>query len=102
MEHELNLCKQIAETMVKMGFSEKAVEHFKTSQQYVMTYQDDPSVQRTMLIMYFYNLIMYKEHPVPNHIRIAMSVATNNLAWYEDIVTTLLPFILVNEETFYS
>ncbi len=101
MKTELNLCKELSEIMVKLGFSEKAIEHFKTSKQYVMSYDDQPSVQRTMLIMYFYNLIMYKQEPVPNNIRIALNAATESLAWYEDMATIVLPFIQANEAVFY-
>lgn len=102
MTANINLCKELSDGMVKLGFSEKAVQHFKTSKQYVIAYDDSPPVQRTMLIMYFYNLIMYKEEPIPNNIRVALNVATESLAWYEDMMTIVLPFILVNEETFYG
>ncbi len=99
---ELNLCKEIADTMVTIGFSEKAIEHFKTSEQYVTAYNSSAPVQRTMLIMYFYNLMMYKEEPIPRNVRIALNAATASLPWYEDVVTIILPFLRVNENVFYA
>ena len=98
---ELNLCKEIVYTMVKLGFSKKAIEHFKNSSQYANAYNSSAPVQRTMLIMYFYNLIMYKEEPIPHNIRIGLNAATESLAWFEDISGIVLPFILVNESVFY-
>jgi len=101
MNEDLNLCKELSDGMVKLGFSEKSVEHFKNSKQYIVAFNDQLPVQRTMLIMYFYNLIMYKEEPIPNNIRIALNAATESLAWYEDMMTIVLPFIRVNEAIFY-
>jgi len=100
--YDLNLCKELADAMVRLGFSEKAIEHFKSSPQYTTCYESSAPVQRTMLIMYFFNLIMYKEEPIPNNIRIGLNAATESLNWYEDMATIVLPFILVNQETFYS
>lgn len=99
---ELNLCKEITDVMVKIGFSEEAINHFKSSQQFATCYNSPAQVQRTMLIMYFYNLIMYKEEPIPNNIRIGLNAATESLHWFEDIATIVLPFIFANQDRFYN
>lgn len=100
--NELNLCEELTKTMVKLGFKEEAINHFKSSPQFATAYNSSAPVQRTMLIMYFYNLIMYKPEPVPKNIRIGLNAATESLAWYEDMSTIVLPFIQVNQDIFYS
>ncbi len=98
---ELNLCKEISDAMVKIGFSEKAVEDYKTSSQYVTAYDSSAPIQRTMLIMYFYNKLMSAGEMVPRNIRIGLNAATDSLVWYEDLVGIVLPFLHANQDRFY-
>jgi len=48
---ELNLCEELSNVMVKLGFKEEAINHFKSSQHYITSYNSSAPVQRTMLIM---------------------------------------------------
>ena len=98
---ELNLCEELSNVMVKLGFKEEAINHFKSSQHYITSYNSSAPVKRTMLIMYFYNLMMYKSEPIPKNIRIALNAATGSLVWYEDMATIVLPFLQVNQDIFY-
>ena len=97
----VNICKEVISSMEKQGFSIKSVEIVKGSQQYIDAYDKGPDIQRTMLTMLLFNLMMYKEHPIPRNVRIGLNVATDSLAWLDDIVTIVLPFLKANEETFF-
>lgn len=96
-----NLCQELVKAMEKQGFSEKSITTIKQSQHYTDAYDKGPDVQRTMLTMLFFNLTMYKEHPIPRNVRIGLNVATDSMAWLDDIVTVVLPFLRVNEDVFF-
>lgn len=98
----LNICKELATAMEKQGFSETSIRKFKESEQYITTFNDTPEVQKTMLTMYFYNLLMYRPEPIPTNIRIGLNAANSAQAWLEDMITVVLPFIRVNEDKFYG
>lgn len=98
----LNVNKELIDAMERQGFSEKAIKHLKESENFIKSYSEAAAIQKTMLTMYFYNLLMYQKSPVPTNIRIGLNAATEAQAWVEDMITIVLPFIRANEETFYS
>lgn len=97
-----NVTKEILLAMERQGFSENSIKSFKESEAYVKSYSDAPEIQKTVLTMYFFNLLMYKKEPIPVNIRIGLNAATEYQAWLDDMITIVLPFIRANEEVFYS
>lgn len=98
--NQLNLCKELLLTMEKMGFSVEHVNKLKDDKRFYDCYDKNPSIQRTVLTMIFYDLIMYTGKTIPVEIRISMNAAKEPSVWLEDITTSVLPFILVNAEDF--
>lgn len=97
----INLCQELVKAMEKHGFSEKSISTIKHAPYFTDAYDKGQDVQRTMLTMLLFNMLMYKQEPVPRNIRIALSVATTSIAWFDDVNTVILPFMKANEAVFF-
>ena len=58
---------------------------------------DDTAQQKIYLSMVLYDLLNLFPGIVPMQIRLALTVATDTTAWFDDIKTTIIPFIKENQ-----
>ena len=98
----LDVCKELVSAMTRLGFREDSVNQVKRSTQYINACAEAPEMQKTILTMLFYNLLMYKPNPIPTNIRIALNAANTASAWLDDMATAVLPFMQANEDTFFA
>lgn len=101
MTTQLDLSSLITEAMTKVGISAASVDRFKQDPNYINSTGKHPNIQRTLLTVALYDLLISQPKPVPTNIRVALNAANDNLYWYEDMLTILLPFIQVNEDKFF-
>lgn len=57
-----------------------------------------PAQQKTYLSMILYDLLNLFPGIVPMQIRLALTVATDITNWFDDIKTTIIPFIKTNQD----
>ena len=97
-----NLCAEVVTEMERLGFSQSSVNTVKGTSQFIDGYEQNNTLQRTMLTMLFYNILISSPTPAPAHIRLALNVATDSMGWWDDMRLVILPFIKVNEEKFFA
>lgn len=98
---QINLCEEIINTMKRLGFTDTSIETLRTNQKFINAYNKEAGLQRTMLTMLFFDILMFQPKPVPTNIRIALNVATDPVVWLGDMRGTVLPFMRVNEGEFF-
>lgn len=99
---EINLCTEITNEMVRLGFKESSVSSVKSKQQYIDAFNQQNPIQRTLLTMIFYNIFIEASFTVPSQIRLALNIANDVPSWVDDIKLVILPFLLENEAAFFG
>lgn len=99
---ETNLCADVVSEMERIGFKQSSVNTVKGTSQFIDGYnQSNPALQRTMLTMLFFGVLVNGTHTAPTHIRLALNVATDVAGWWDDMRLVILPFLKENEEMFF-
>jgi len=98
----INLCTIIISEMERLQFNPNSVHAIKSSQHYIDAYDKNNQLQRTMLTMLFYGILVDSEHIVPSQIRLALNIATDVNGWLDDIRIVILPFLKENEDKFFK
>lgn len=99
---EYDLPTLIMDTMGKMGFRQSSINLIAGSTKVAECQGLPTHSQRTILIMMFYDILMYKPGiKVPNQIRIGLSAADDSLTWFDDIVRVVLPYMRELEDIFF-
>lgn len=98
---DLNLCKELVGEMRKLEFRESSVLKITGNERYVNAFDKEPVMQRMMLTMLFYNVLISTDKTVPTPIRMSLNVATDVTGWLEDMKLSILPFLKLNEDVFF-
>lgn len=99
---DTNLCADVVAEMERLNFKQGSVNTVKASSQFIDAYNEKNNVlQRTMLTMVFYNVMISGTHTAPAHIRMALNLATDVLGWWDDMRLVILPFLKENEDMFF-
>lgn len=100
---EINMCNELVKVIDTLNFSEKSKSAIINSQKWIEAYDKETSVQRTMLIMLFYNILMNgrTKDVVPSRIRLSLNVSTDMRGWLDDMSIVILPYLKLNEEYFF-
>lgn len=98
---QINLCEDIVRQMKSLEFKNDSISVITNDARFVEAYNKDSNLQKTILTMLFYNVLMSGPFNVPSQIRIALNIATSVEGWLEDIKLVILPWLKVNEETFF-
>lgn len=97
---DLDLCKEVTNEMIKLDFNETLLTKIKNHPLFMDAYSQNTSMQKSLIAMVFYKVIMYSNMNVPKEIRIALNSSADNLGWLDDIKLVILPFIKANETAF--
>lgn len=97
----VNLCTEIIDEMRRLGFEETSIQRVTSNERFQSAFDKDPILQRTMLTMVFYNVLIAPNKTLPINIRLALNVATDVNGWLEDMKLSILPFIKINESDFF-
>ena len=100
----IDLYKSLNKAMKTMGFSQEQINFIEQDKRYVRSIGADYRVQRVELTLIFNDILVISNphDPVPDSIRIALSYSTDPLGWLEDIISTILPFLRVNDKFFFN
>lgn len=101
-EIQINLCDELVKEMRKLQFNEASIEVIKSDGKFIEAYDKQPIIQKTILTMLLYNVLMNSNTIVPSQIRIALNASNDVIGWLDDIKLVILGFLKVNEETFFS
>ena len=100
-ELDLNLCTELIKEMERLGFEEKSIVAVKTSRHFIEAFNKPQPVQKTMLTMVLYNILLGKTVAAPPHVRLALSTSNDSTGWLDDMKLAILPFLKNNEESFF-
>lgn len=98
---ELNLCEELIKEMVKLEFSEESITYVRSQSGYAEAWNKEERIQKSMLIMTLYGILVQSESVVPSQIRLALNIANDVIAWLDDIRLVILPFMKANEDKFF-
>ena len=98
---ELNLCEELIKEMMKLEFSEESIAYVRSQSGYTEAWNKDERTQKTMLTLTLFNILMQGESIVPSQIRLALNIASDVVAWLDDIKLVILPWLKANEEKFF-
>jgi len=101
IDNNMNLCSIIISEMEKLNFKESSVNIIKEHKQFKDAFNKENSLQRTMLTMMFYGILVDSGHIVPSQIRLALNIAADINGWLDDIRLVILPFMKENEDKFF-
>lgn len=96
-----NFCSEVVSEMERIGFQQSSVNAVKATQQFIDGYDKNNVLQKTMLTMLFYNILISGTHTAPSHIRLALNVAGDVNGWWDDMRLVILPFLKENEHLFF-
>lgn len=96
-----NFCSGVVAEMERLEFRVSSVNAVKAQPQFSEAFDKNEQLQRTMLTMLFYNLLISGQTPAPAHIRLALNVATDVNGWWDDMRLVILPFLKQNEDFFF-
>lgn len=98
----INYCASVVVEMERLGFKQSSVNHVKAQSQFIDGYDKNDQLQRTMLTMLFFNILISGKHTAPAQIRLALNIATDVAGWWDDMRLVILPFLKENEELFFT
>lgn len=98
---DTNLCSEIVSEMERLQFQQSSVNAVKATSQFIDAYDKNNALQRTMLTMVFYNVLISGTHTAPAQIRMALNLAMDVPGWWDDMRLVILPFLKANEEKFF-
>lgn len=101
MTIETNYCAGVVAEMERLEFKQSSVNTVKGTTQFIDAYDKNDQLQRTMLTMLFFNILISGTHPAPTQIRLALNVATDVAGWWDDMRLVILPFLKENEDLFF-
>ena len=96
-----NYCADVVTEMERIGFKQSSVNTVKSTQQFIDAYDKNDQLQRTMLTMLFFNILIGSHPPAPAHIRMTLNLALDVAGWWDDMRLVILPFLKANEEKFF-
>ena len=99
---DINVCEEILRDMRNLEFNESSIELIKRDPRFIEAYSKENVLQKTMLTMVFYNVLMNGNSVVPSQIRLGLNIATSVEGWLEDMKLVVLPFLKVNEDVFFK
>lgn len=97
----LDLCAEILRTVKRLGFKDSSIAKIEHADAMRSAENRPPELQKTILTMMFYNLLMYTGNRIPQNIRLALNISPTPLGWLHDMTSTVLPFMLANEDVFF-
>ena len=97
----LNLCTELVKEMERLNFSEASIAQIKSNPHYVEAFNKPDMVQRSMLTMTLYGILLGRNIPAPAHIRLALNTSKDVVGWLDDMKLVILPFLKENEEAFF-
>ncbi|EKD89637.1 MAG: hypothetical protein ACD_33C00023G0008 [uncultured bacterium] len=100
MENNIDLIKEMNEELTRLEMSQVIINYIKSDKLYTDAYGKDYRIQKTLLTMLFYKVIMYSSIVVGKNIRLALNEANDVISWLDDIKLVILPFIKANETKF--
>jgi len=100
-ETNINVCQELLESLKGLEFNENSINKIKSNIQFINAYDKHHVLQRTMLTMLFYNILMFKDINIPIQVRLALNSGNDVLSWLDDIKLVILPFLKINEEIFF-
>jgi hypothetical protein len=101
MYDELNLYQEILDSMKRFDFEQKNIDAVANNPEFIKANNNPSSVQKTIITMVFFGIMVNTETPAPAHIRIALNVATDVRGWLDDMNNTILPWLKANEDVFF-
>lgn len=100
--YEIDLCETMITEMRKLEFSDRSIEAVRNSQQFQQALGKPDTYQRTYLTMLINKIFTMGPWVVPAEIRLSLNIATDCYGWSDDLKLVLLPFLKVNEESFFA
>jgi hypothetical protein len=102
MNIELNLCQAIVDGMKRFEFNQKSIDSVVNNVEFAQANDKPASLQKTVITMVFFNILISGATPAPGHIRIALNVALDVNGWLDDMNNTILPWLKSNEDYFFK
>ncbi len=98
---ELNLCDLLLDEMKKLEFNTICINYVKRSQIFIDAFHKESVMQRSLLSVLLYKIMMYSNINVPKEIRLALNMSNDSVGWLNDIKLVILPYLRENEEVFF-
>lgn len=100
----INLYKELNKAMRIVGFNQEQIDLIEKDKRYLRSIGANHRVQRVELTLIFNDILVISNlnDPVPDTIRVALSYSTDPLGWLEDVTSTILPFLKINEQFFFN
>lgn len=101
-EPNLNLCEEVILEMKKLGFEQNYIDFISNSSNFKQSYNENVKIQRSMLTILFYRILISGNIIAPDNIRVALNIATDINSWLDDIKLVILPWLYTNREYFFK
>lgn len=98
---EVNLCDEIIKEAKRINLSESCIKVIETNEIYRNVYNKSPIVQRKLLTVLLFKILMSAKFIPPAEIRLSLNSANDLISWLTDIKLTILPFIKANEDHYF-
>lgn len=98
---ETCLYTELLEAFKKAGLSESNLSTLQTHPDFTKAVNQEPPMQKTLLTIALFNLVMFKAGDVPKPIRLAMNMGRDVVGWRDDIISTVIPFVVLNQDAFF-
>jgi len=98
----LNLCNEIIGEMERLEFDKSSIDFVKANPQFVDAYNKNEVLQKTMLIMVFYGIIINASIPTPTNVRLALNIAPDVKGWLDDMKIAILPWLKGNQASYFN
>lgn len=95
------LYADLLEAFKKAGLSAENLNRLQANPEFAKAAGQEPAMQKTLLTIALYNLVMFKGGDIPKPIRLAMNMGRDVLGWRDDIISTVIPFAVLNQDAFF-
>jgi len=99
--NETCLHADLLEAFKKAGLSAENLNQLQINPEFTKAVGQEPPIQKTILTIALYNLVMFKGGDVPKPIRLALNMGRDVVGWRDDIVSTVIPFVVANQDVFF-
>lgn len=100
--NNLNLCNEIIAEMERLEFDKSSIDVVKSNPQFVDAYNKNDVLQKTMLIMLFYGIIVNGSISTPTNVRLSLNIAPDVKGWIDDMKIVILPWLKGNQQSFFK
>ena len=100
---DINLCNELIAEMKKLDFNDISINRISNDIRFIDAIDKPTVLQKTILTMVLFGILVdnMKDTIIPSNIRVALNIAPSIEGWFEDIKLVILPFLKVNESTFF-